>query len=253
MAADPDRSKTPPLRLSAGGAGQGPLAEGKVTLVLGGEPVPVQLVVPAAPASTEDMLPVLQGLSSFLAERGASRAEAEGRTISCRAGCGACCRQLAPVASSEAQALARLVEAMPEPRRSQVRARFDEALAALSAAGLTERMNRIAEPAEALGLDYFRLGVACPFLEDEACSIHAERPLICREYLVTSPPENCRAPTSTNIRQVALDAHPSRALFNDESGGWMPLVFALRYADQTPPEPRDRSAPERLREIFERL
>ncbi|HEY5241787.1 MAG TPA: YkgJ family cysteine cluster protein [Polyangiaceae bacterium] len=30
--------------------------------------------------------------------------------------------------------------------------------------------------------------VSCPFLEEESCSIHPDRPPICREYLVTSSP-----------------------------------------------------------------
>jgi Fe-S-cluster containining protein len=34
----------------------------------------------------------------------------------------------------------------------------------------------------------------CPFLEDESCSIHPDRPLVCREYLVTSPAELCAGP-----------------------------------------------------------
>jgi hypothetical protein len=33
---------------------------------------------------------------------------------------------------------------------------------------------------------YFLQGVACPFLEAESCGIHPDRPLACREYLVTS-------------------------------------------------------------------
>ncbi len=242
-----------PLRLSAGDPQTQALAAGKVVLVLGGEPTPVELTVPAGPVSTQDILPVLQGLSQYLAETGAAKATAAGRTISCRAGCGACCRQLVPVATSEAHALAALVEAMPQPRRAAVRRRFDDALEALRAAGMIERLNRMDGPMEALGLDYFRLGVPCPFLQDEACSIHPDRPLACREYLVTSPAENCRVPSAETIEKVALDASPSGALNGAGPNAWLPMIFALGYAERELPEPRERPAADVLREIFARL
>ena len=54
---------------------------------------PVEMTVPAGPVAVEDVLPVLQGLSSLFAARATAQAAAEGRAVSCRAGCGACCRQ----------------------------------------------------------------------------------------------------------------------------------------------------------------
>ena len=35
------------------------------------------------------------------------------------------------------------------------------------------------------------MGLACPFLVEDACSIHSERPLVCREHLAISPREYC--------------------------------------------------------------
>ena len=43
-----------------------------------------------------------------------------------------------------------------------------------------------------LGREYFQLGIPCPFLEEESCSIYHDRPITCREYLVTSPPAALR-------------------------------------------------------------
>jgi Fe-S-cluster containining protein len=87
-----------------------------------------------------------------------------------------------------------------------------------------------------LGLDYFRLGIPCPFLENESCSIYADRPLACREFLVTSPAENCRNPGPDNIAKVPLPAMLSETLYRFGATGerqpafWFPLVLALRYA-----------------------
>src|SRR5689334_1605259 len=92
------------------------------------------ITVPSAPVPATAILPALQGLVNAVVDA----AEA-GQPISCRKGCGACCRQLVPISRTEGEALLALVEAMPKERRRAVRARFSEAEAAITRAGLHER------------------------------------------------------------------------------------------------------------------
>src|SRR5262249_15943606 len=126
--------------------------------------------------------------------------------VSCKKGCGACCRQLVPVSQVEARYLRDLVEQLPEPRRSQIRARFDEARRLLAQSGLLDKLFHTDQWTEeeynAVGRDYFQQGIPCPFLEEESCSIHPDRPITCREYLVTSPAGNCAQPTSGAVRTI---------------------------------------------------
>lgn len=254
MASDDKASSGAVVSLSAGDPDQGALATGKATLVLGGEPVAFELTVPSGPVAVEDILPIFQGLSSLLAERAAAKAAAAGRPVSCRAGCGACCRQLVPIAPAEARALARVVEAMPEPRQSQVRARFDAAVATVSATDLFEGMTEPDERRANAGRDYFKLGVPCPFLVDEACSIHPDRPLSCREYLVISSPDHCRALSAEGIEKLNLEGDPSMAVLKaDLRDGWLPLIHALIFDQSAPPSPRDRTGPEILADVLARL
>lgn len=242
----------PPVRLQAGDPRTHALAAGKATLMIGGEPVELELVAPAGPVEVEAVLPILQGLSSLFATRAEAKAAGEGRTVSCRAGCGACCRQLVPVAPSEARALARLVEAMPAERRAVVRTRFTAALERLGP--LLDRLGDAAESDRRVGLDYFRQGVACPFLEAESCSIHADRPLSCREYLVTSPAGNCQAPGEAVIDRLPLEGDPSVALLGvSEEGGWLPLVQALEFDAAVPAPAPSRTGAEILGEVLGRL
>lgn len=249
------------VRLSAGNPDRDALISGQLVLVIGGEPVRLELLVPEGPVAVEDVLPIFQGLTDLFVTRGAAKAEAAGRTVSCRAGCGACCRQIVPVSDAEARALAGLVDAMPEPRRSQVRQRFDDALAALAAGGLLARIDRAREQSgddiSELGLDYFHQGIACPFLEDESCSIHPDRPLACREYLVTSPAQNCQTPSPETIEMVKLEGKPSRALLKagraETKNGWMPLAAALRFAEDAPSSPRNRTGADILRDVIGQL
>lgn len=249
------------LQLLAGDPARDALVVGRIVLVLGGEPVTLEMAVPSGPVTFEDVLPILHGLTDFVAAQAVTAAEAAGRSISCRAGCGACCRQLVPISQAEARALAALVAAMPERRRDETRRRFDAALQALQAGGVIGQIDaarrEVTHSTVDLGMRYFLQGVACPFLEDEACSIHPDRPLSCRQYLVTSPAANCTSPTADTIEMVALPARPSRALLladsEDAGVSWMPLVYALRYVEEVPSRVPARTAPDILRDVFSRF
>ncbi len=212
----------------------------QVRLRLGDEVLDVRETLPSQPLRLADIVPALQGLADVVVGAAARQAERQGRKVSCRAGCGACCRQPVPVAEAEAVYLAELVEAMPAEAGARVRCRFETALAALAQAGCLEavrRLPRIADEDERrrIGIAYFRLQIPCPFLEDEACSIHPSRPLACREYLVTSPPAQCARPEA-GVERVAFPVKPSHLLyrFGDGAGGdkarWLPLVLALEWA-----------------------
>lgn len=212
----------------------------KFSLTVGDREIEASARVPAGPVRVVDILPVLHSLASAVVAVGEEQAREQGKVISCRAGCGACCRQIVPISEMDARYLAALVEAMPEARRARVVERFRAAVARLEELGLIAKFREMSRytPAERqeIAMDFFRAGVACPFLEDESCSIHPARPMVCREYLVTNPPENCAHPTITNIEMVPLPAKPSLALYRFTDGvgedkwRYLPLVLALEWA-----------------------
>ena len=208
---------------------------------LAGEAVELEASVPDGPSCVVDVLPAVQLLTSAIAAAAVRRLAREGKAISCAKGCGACCRQPVPVGEAEAIALAELVAAMPSGRQAAVRGRFDAGIARLAEAGLLGRVRRMSqmpddEPRHRLGVAYHRLQIACPFLDDESCSIHPHRPLGCREYLVTSPAAHCSTPEERPVDRVALPGKASVALyrFGDGAGPtpprWMPLLLALEWA-----------------------
>jgi Fe-S-cluster containining protein len=179
----------------------------------------------------------LRTLTSKVVEVAAERERGAGREVSCKAGCGACCRQLVPISRVEAREMPSLIAGLGEAHRSRVMARFADAIARLRASPVWERLERYASlpfiERQALSLDYFQLGIACPFLENESCSIHPDRPLICREYLVTSPAQICGrvATEGEKIVRVALAAHVFGALGRLEARergalSTVPLVLA---------------------------
>jgi Fe-S-cluster containining protein len=171
---------------------------------------------------------------------------------------------LVPISEVEARRLGELVEEMPEPRRTEIRARFAEARRRLDEAGLLENLLHPEQLKEGegrpLGLKYFFQGIACPFLEEESCSIYHDRPIACREYLVTSPAENCARPSAETVQCVKLPLKVSNALTHLDRVApgarfirWVPLILAPEWAATHPEEPLLRSGPEWLRDFFEHL
>jgi len=181
------------------------------------------ITVPSGPVAATAVLPALQGLVN--ATVGAAES---GKAISCRKGCGACCRQLVPISRTEGEALLALVEAMPREQRKAVRSRFAAAEAAIAEAGLAERGTRSDRE---MSVAYFALGVPCPFLENESCSIHPDRPLVCREYLVTSPAELCAGPQQEGVTPVPVPKLSLAARrVQDESDAWFPLALLMAWS-----------------------
>jgi len=158
-----------------------------------------------------DLLPALRSITNSVVEAAIQREGRAARSVSCKAGCGACCRQLVPITSTEARQIPQIVSSLSEEHRERVISRFEAVRSRLREVGMWSRLESMAaltaEERLALSLEYFALGIACPFLENESCSIHAQRPLMCRQYLVTSPALNCQRPTPESISRVALAAY----------------------------------------------
>jgi Fe-S-cluster containining protein len=223
-----------------------------------------QVRIPAAPVRPERMLPVFQAIADAVIQATVTALEKKGSTISCKKGCAACCRKLVPIARAEAHRISELLDGLPEPKRSEVRARFTSARQRLREAGLLQRLSRLDHLSEeevwATGLEYFRHWITCPFLEQEACLIYADRPLACREYLVTSAAEHC-FPTSTaeTVARLNLPGSVSTAVASlnedpsEQRAHWVPLILAPEWAARHSVELPLREGVELLREVLDRL
>jgi Fe-S-cluster containining protein len=199
------------------------------------------ITVPTGPTRLRQLLPMVKSFTDTVVSRAVQASEDQARPVSCKKGCAACCRQLIPLSRVEARHIAQVVEELPEPRRRQVRARFAGARERLAEAGILDKLQARGqwtdEGTRPMGLAYFRLGIPCPFLEQESCSIYPDRPLACREYLVTSPPENCSQPTAETVHSIKLPLKVSTAVHCCEKDGeqnaslpWIPLILAPEWA-----------------------
>jgi Fe-S-cluster containining protein len=228
----------------------------------------VRAELPEGPVRPAVLLPILQNLSDSMAEIAVQSAAQLGETLSCREGCGACCRQAVPITPVEALALADWLEEQPEERRAVLRERFHGAAARLEEAGIAQQIRASGaatgsglsrETAHELGLRYFGLGLACPFLEEERCTIHAIRPLRCREYLVVSPAEHCAHPATKEVVGIKPPVLLSQILARWDANGDpqpRPLILLALLEEWIAEHPAEedrahRTSPELLKEFLQ--
>ncbi|MGE0659439.1 MAG: YkgJ family cysteine cluster protein [Reyranellaceae bacterium] len=219
----------------------------RLKLAAGDLAIEATVAVPAEPVPATAMLPALRQAVDAAVAAAEARETDHGRSVSCKKGCSACCRQLVPISLVEAHAIRRLVDSLPPVRRHSLRKRFAAAAERLRAAGLHDLLRDPAKRADgetaALGKAYFALSLDCPFLEDHLCSVHQERPLVCREYLVTSPATFCDDPDGGGVVPVAAPklSVALRGLGRGRSeapadSAWIPLALALELAPDRHPE-----------------
>jgi len=152
------------------------------------------LAIPPRPMRLPELAFGFLEISSKLTELEIKRTARDGRPISCRKGCSACCRHLVPLSPPEAWLLADLVASMPSARQGEVRASFAAAVQRIAESPLQSLLEGVEirpDDVMPVSIAYQALDVACPFLRDESCSIYPYRPSICREFAVTSPAESC--------------------------------------------------------------
>ncbi len=203
--------------------------------------IDTSLNLPGRRVRLAEFLPFLQSLGNYAATNAETAAADAGKPVSCAKGCGACCRQFVSVSAIEAVALSKLVAAMPAVRRQEILQKFQDACLKIDASGVLQRIAGEKPGPNGLAAEYYRLAIACPFLEGEACSIHADRPLLCREYLVTSPPARCAHVFDASkppVDEIDLEARLSPALgralatLSGQPQVQIPLAFCLLAASR---------------------
>jgi Fe-S-cluster containining protein len=242
---------------------------GRVVLKVRGVPLDLEMTVPATPVKPHRMLPVFHQMANSFSDIGVNGVESEGKNISCKAGCYSCCIQPVPISEIEAYQIAELVESLPEERRNMVKQKFADAHEHFQRSGwfdkfhdhyrnantdADERKNAVAAVHR-----YFEEGIPCPFLEGGMCSIHSERPVSCREYLVTSSPEDCASLDGRGIEMVQLPLKTSAALVRlaqsqkGRKAGQLLLIEALKFVDDHPEQFEEKVGEGWMAEFFNNL
>ncbi len=218
--------------------------------------VQVEAEVYPFPADLQDLLPVFRSITGDLVNIAIHNAAAENKTVSCKSGCSVCCHMAVPVSEPEAYRLRAVVDGMPEAQRSAVEARFTAAMEVFRDTGLLKELfqSPVSEddvPKKMANLHaYYAKRHPCPFLENHNCSIYEERPLICREFVVTSPAENCSNTEGEGVERLLVPSRPARALIaiashqNESREAVLPLIQILEWTSEPRAPLQQNFAPE---------
>ncbi|HUU45244.1 MAG TPA: YkgJ family cysteine cluster protein [Acidobacteriota bacterium] len=198
-----------------------------------------QVTIDTGPMRLSELVPTACELTNVLVTRAGHREKREGRSVSCRAGCGACCRQMVPLSPPEVFYVADLVATLKPDLRRLISHRFTKVVDVLEKEDLIGQLldpEYTDEPVLAIARTYFGLGLPCPFLLAESCSIHQHRPVACREYNVTSPADWCGDPYNHEIAKIPMPlpfSAPLARLTGELTGTkprLIPLTLALSWA-----------------------
>lgn len=192
------------------------------------------------------IVPLMRRLGEEVQALEIARSVESQKVVSCRKGCAACCRMLVPLSIPEALALREWVNSLEIETRQRIQSRLDETKSVLTARGLWHQLaawcDRTEPPnddmAETLNREYYTLQIACPFLEQECCSIYEQRPAACRELLVSSPPERCADVIQNSIEPISVPVRISTVLgllwqeLTATPATLIPLPLALEWAER---------------------
>lgn len=140
-------------------------------------------------AELSDIVPAARAVSDAITETTrAFVSTSNGCRIPCRKGCSACCSYLVSLSIAEVLRLQSEFLLFPADERiSILRSCVDVASKLLKQN--TTQLSNLGD--SQLSEWYMELGIQCPFLSNGLCRIYEQRPLACREHIVTSPSAWC--------------------------------------------------------------
>lgn len=176
--------------------------------------------VPTSFVPVTAIVPLLRRLGEEAQLLEESQLSAQGKPRSCTKGCSACCHMLVPLSPPEAYALMNRIRSWPAEKQEHIATRFTQVKSVLLVKGLWHRLVELGESSqppddetlEPINQEFYALRIACPFLEEDMCSIYDERPAACRELLVTSPADHCQNMASHTILPIPAPVRISPVL-----------------------------------------
>lgn len=162
------------------------------------------------PATLLDIAQVAKSLSARIGRIVQGKVSESGFTIPCAPGCTACCRFLILLSTPEAIHLVEeVVMKMPMEQRKYIMQSCDEV-----GKRILEQLPKHLAPKNTANVSgseirsisnwYSTLQQPCPFLRNDSCTIYAERPIVCRDWLVTGTASQCQVSTVDALMPVEM-------------------------------------------------
>jgi Fe-S-cluster containining protein len=164
-----------------------------------GEPVHFQISVERKQAKLTDIVPTARAIAEKLSLAMVDKLRRNGTIVTCHKGCSSCCNYLVPLSVPEAFCLREEILAMPEEQaRATMQLFLNSAIRILDSKFQESDLNELIHTNTPVQTDnlsewYAGLNLTCPFLSDGICTSYEQRPIACREHLVTGSALLCEA------------------------------------------------------------
>lgn len=172
------------------------------------EPVDLHIAVADRQATLADIVPLARKLATKLALVVLDKLKNEGKIVPCRKGCSACCSYLTPLSVPEVFCLRQEVLAMPADQgRTVLKSCLETAKKILEnwpGKFETNELTKINGQSRHSDISrwYAGLELLCPLSSDGLCTAYQQRPIACREHLVTGSVLSCNAKKTDELQVV---------------------------------------------------
>ncbi|MEG6615607.1 YkgJ family cysteine cluster protein [Peptococcaceae bacterium 1198_IL3148] len=136
----------------------------------------------------------------------------QGRKVTCTKGCDSCCHEQVLAQGIEGLVAAAWINKQPRSLRKNILKKLDKWMKELKNAGINLHL---CSPEEIYSEanKYWESKIACPFLNNNICSIYPARPFACRTMLVASDPQEC---SKNKVNAVRVHSNKFEQLVRSE-------------------------------------
>jgi len=188
-----------------------------------------------SPAKLSDIVPLARDVCDIIVQKKQKQLQQQNVTVACRNRCSACCSYFVPVSVPEAFRIVEELNEMPEEKAKNI-LRLSLKAAEKMLADIPDNLilsdSAAVNSLEQFSRWYHKLNIICPFLSDHSCTEYGNRPLACREHLVTGSSEYCKNPGSDSTSPVEMPVSIFQAVsrLSIEFEGTGPEAIAFHLA-----------------------
>jgi len=166
-------------------------------LEIAGKTIPFDINVTTEKATLADIVPLARKLASKLAITVRESIKEKGQSVPCRKGCCACCNSLIPMSVPEVFRMSEELLLMPTETSNRIlRDCIHTAEKILEKSRRTDCLKDFSKNGKPrisqINKWYGELKLTCPFLSEGLCILYEQRPLACREHIVTGTSNPCQ-------------------------------------------------------------
>jgi Fe-S-cluster containining protein len=185
-----------------------------------GESTQFRIRVEDKQAKLADIVPMARLLSTRIIQSVQNILAGNGIAVPCGKGCAVCCHYLTLLSVPEAFRMMEEIMLMPQEQFNDVKQyclkiaeQYEKQLLKYGAFNVSLNTNIVNEPQlMEIAEWYFKKKLPCPFLHNNLCTIYGQRPVACREYLVSGSVLRCQANDDETARKVRVPILIANAL-----------------------------------------